>query len=170
MSKYEELARLSIEHSKLFHEAKERCEHAAWKLAKEISEYLAAPGDALRFVQIDRDLHFGATLGNVLGSSPEMTYGIDGFWYFGIELHFKVADTWQYFGKQKSLFGLKQRGTTFVIRHSKDVAIDLEKREAVQSFLEEFEDDLRRFYSTPPGEQQPRIGFAAPGIASEPTC
>src|SRR4051812_35506689 len=104
MTKYEELAQLSNRYSKQFYAMNAECKAFAQEVVLRFADFLEAPDESLTYVDILPDLEFGDAKMSVRHSRPTMTYGPDGYWYFGVRFNFVAPDSTHYFGEQFSLF------------------------------------------------------------------
>ncbi|MGB7291040.1 MAG: hypothetical protein WBD99_02565 [Thermodesulfobacteriota bacterium] len=161
MTRYQELSKLSVEHSERFYAMRDECMTFATKLMRQLADYLQCPEEGLAYIEILPTLRFGDRQASVKQSSPTMIYGKDGFWYFGVQFFFDAPDP-TYYGIQNSLFGLKKRGDLFVLRHEKDTQLYPEDEGAIREFCESIFQDIKAYYETPVSDPSKRVGFIVP--------
>jgi hypothetical protein len=162
MTRYEELCKLSAEHTKRHFGHREDCMTFAADLMKGLANYLGCPADALVYVKVSAELRMGDRLDSVMHSLPDMVSADEGFWYFAVQFFYRSSDGGPYFARHNALFGLKKRDTGYTLRFGKEVVLDPDKPEEIQHFYEQLFQDEKEYYSAPANRPACQFGFVPP--------
>jgi hypothetical protein len=160
MTKYEELSRIAVEHSRQVYQQKEACERFAFELIKGLMEYLGSPLGTVRFYTVDEKLEPNSELENTALTVPKLRQYKDGFCYFGVDIHFAHPEQPRHFAQVGSLFGIKKSDESFIVRSEKDIGINPNERKTYLAFYDYLHNELKEYYSTPIDQPPRRIGFA----------
>jgi hypothetical protein len=156
MSKYSDVAELASQRSQEFWEELRKSQVAAMQLAERLREFFDAPEDRLSFVKLDRDMGSTEEVIGIGSNYPKMTQGQDGFWYFGLRIHFE-SPARSTFEQLTLKIGMKPSDKGITVRFERDFqtpsAADLD------AFLDWLYRDLIEHYSTPRGQRPRRPGF-----------
>jgi hypothetical protein len=158
MTKYEEIARLAVEHSREVHASQADCERFAFHLIKGLREYLQCPEGTVSFLAVDANLLLLGEPGDANMNVPELRFSDDAFWYFGVRIHFSEP-TSNAFSDADSLIGVQRSGKAFMVRAGRDFVIDLAKPESTTLFFDYLCADFQRFFCTPVNVPAEPIGF-----------
>lgn len=154
MTKYAEISALAGSHAEQVFAHKAACEVAALKLSNEFQRYLGAPSDTLKFVELDEQL--AATQEEM--SAPKMRRGLDGYWYFGLRVHFRSSGSAGY-SYSVLKFGLQVSGPACSVRLDGLFTINLNDTSTFEPLFADIVRGYRVYYSTQPSSPVRAPGF-----------
>lgn len=154
MTYYLELAAIAIDHAQRYFHQQNRCEQLAHHVAANVSRFLGAPEEAVRFVALDDELN---VKWNSL-SAPVLIQGADGWWHFGLLLHFELPGR-PTFSKVALRFGLRCFDDHSTIKLMKEYTILPGDASSWEPLLRELFSDLEAQYSDDPYQPPKPIGF-----------
>ena len=157
MSRYTRIAALAASNSERFFAHRDHCTQVANLIIGRFAEYLEAPESALHFIELDSELKLTRTQTD----SPKVEQGRDGYWYFGLQVHF--ADSKQRgFSDSFLKFGVKVDCTHCSVKLDTAFAVDLTKLETLDPVFEDIVQSYEAYYSAAPSALPRSIGFFLP--------
>jgi hypothetical protein len=159
--RYEELCEGAAQSSKGFLDRRARRKHAAGAVSHLIAEYLGMPNGDATVVEVDGNLRSKGEK-RPLGSDINLQRGDDGFWYFGLDLHFERPAA-SHFGGVTLYIGVDVVDGGVVVKHEKKHRVPQLTKENLEPFMQEVYEDLLDNYSRPPSKRRNSIGFVNEG-------
>ena len=158
MSKYSQIAALATLHAERFFAHRDQCAEVAVLVLNRFALYLEAPEGTLHFLELDQDLK----LTRVRTHDPKMEQGEDGYWYFGLQVHF-AEPARRGFSDSFLRFGLKIEGETGSVKVDTPLKFNLNAPESLEPMFEEIVRSYEEYYSAASGSLPTSIGFIRPG-------
>lgn len=155
MSKYEELAGVAIGYSEKHFASKQDCQRVAFQIAKEYQEFLKAPHDAIKFMELDAPLKTKGSQANLSKLVP-LVKGDDNYWYFAIMLKLESPVS-SAFMHEIIHVGIKSSEKNYHIKCEREFKIPKSEHLNFQEFFNFiFEDSKERYLK---GKPSKNIGF-----------
>lgn len=154
MTKYAQIASLASAHSERFFEHREKCRQVALLICGQLSAYLEAPPNTLEFVEINDELKTNYKPIH----EPMMQQGRDGYWYFGLRVHF--ADP-KHRGFSDSIlkFGVKVEGTNCSMKLDSTFTVNLLDTKTLNPVFDDVMRGYECYYSMNPSAIPRVAGF-----------
>jgi len=154
MSKYNNLATLAVKQIELSYAYEESSLKLATNLAYEVSEYLDAPKDTIKLVELNENLN-GVVDTERLKVKPKL----DGKYYIGLSIYLKISGS-KYFGSQVLEVGIQYGSPISMIYVlGKSFSIDETIKNPFLSLCESVYSAIEDDYSLEVGAPKNSIGF-----------
>jgi hypothetical protein len=154
MTKYSQIAALASAHSERFFDHRNKCRHVAMLILTQFSSYLEAPQDMLHFVEIDNEFKSNRRQIN----EPMLKQGRDGYWYFGLEVHFSDPNH-RGFSDSVLKFGVKVDGVNCSVKLDSVFTLDLQDAHSMKPLFDDILRGYESYYSGNPSAVPQAVGF-----------
>lgn len=154
-SKYEEIAQLASKQSQDTWDEVQRCQLAGLQLANRLREFLQAPEGTFSLVKLDYEMRSHGEPHPL--EQPDLTRGTDGFWYFGLRIHFAASGR-RAFSDLTLKIGLRSPAASrLTVRYERD--FEASTVSELDTFFEFIHRDFVESYSEPYDRRRQRPGF-----------
>lgn len=158
MSRYTELSQKAVDWTMRFNQSLGECRHFAFWMTGEYLRYMDAPSDALRYLELDRDLR-GTSRTQPATSPPALTLGKDDFWYFGLSVMFKV-DSSSHNMTMRVVVGLQKGQDEWLVKwNDTNYKVPLSDLSQVRKLFDDWITMSTTMYDGPVTRQAQSMGF-----------
>lgn len=154
MSKYEELAILAVEDSRVFFEDQLACSNCAVAAITHLAKYLDAPGGSIYFVELNRDL----VSTRKKAVRPHLVFSAEGVWHFAVEIEFGIKGTVSF--QMVTLYiRIFSSGSDYTIRFDRDFNVNPANSDTFNDFSKYVYSSIKDDYRKPRVSRRKSIGF-----------
>lgn len=154
MTKYTQISSLASAYSERFIAHRDQCTQVAHLIMTHLAEYFEAPSNMLQFVEIDAELKAN----HKQIDAPMLKQGQDGYWYFGLRVHFSDPKQRGY-SDSVLKFGVKIDGENCSVKLDSTFAIDLTDTKTLNPLFDDIFKGYETYYSGKPSVIPQGIGF-----------
>ena len=138
-------------------ERRERRCRACASASQAVALFLGMPEGRTSIIELDESLRESSR--NVpIGSDVALRVGQDGFFYFGLSLHFENSAQ-AHFGAVTILVGVDVSRSDYVVKHVRSFEVEDLSEQSLRPFADHVYTALKENYETPYAQGRQSIGF-----------
>lgn len=162
--RYKQLRSTAAQNAKQYVERRGRRMRACESAAQALALFLGMPGAGVSLTELDE--FFREVRCDIeIGSDIALRVGQDGFFYFGLHLHFE--DGMQaHFGSVTLLIGVDATESGFVVKHIKSFQVEDLSEDSLRPFAQHAHEALLDHHKTPYSGERQSIGFLSSDSAA----
>lgn len=155
--RYLQLSSVAALSAKQYLERRERRHRACASASHAVALFLGMPEGRTSIIELDESLRESGREVPI-GSDVALRVGQDGFFYFGLHLHFENS-TQAHFGAVTILVGVDVSASDYVVKHVRSFEVEDLSEQSLRPFADHVYNALKENYETPYSRGRQSIGF-----------